>query len=136
MKLLQSTFALVLSILISQGCAGELENAERFAECPPGFVEKLFQQKCAGICHTGEMPEADLDLTSAGVADRLLMQVSTSDACNGIPILDPNGTSQLFMNKLSDSPTCGARMPFGGAALGVRDIECVRRWVENLTGAP
>ena len=32
----------LLLTLFAAGCAGELEEPDRFADCPPGFVEQMF----------------------------------------------------------------------------------------------
>lgn len=113
-------------------CAGELENPERFADCPPGFVEQLFQEKCAGECHAGAEPEAGLDLVSAGAGQRMLGQASAQEACEGLMIVDPGGDHSLIIEKLGDTPPCGARMPFGQTKLDAAEVECVRRWVDEV----
>jgi hypothetical protein len=117
------------------GCAGELEHPERFADCPPGFVEQLFMEKCAGTCHAGAEPEAGLDLVSPGAGARLLGQASVQEACEGLMIVDPGGDNSLVIDKLGDSPPCGARMPFGETKLSSSEIECVRRWVDEVVAA-
>ena len=117
------------------GCAGELENPERFADCPPGFVEQLFMEKCAGECHTGAEPEAALDLVSPGAAQRLVGQASVQEECGGLMIVDPGGENSLLVDKLGDSPPCGARMPFGQNKLDAAEVECVRRWVDEVVAA-
>lgn len=113
-------------------CAGELEHPERFADCPPGFVEQLFQEKCAGECHAGAEPEASLDLVSPGAAQRLVGAASVQETCAGLMIVDPGGEGSLLVDKLRDAPPCGARMPFGQTALDDAEIECVRRWVDEV----
>jgi hypothetical protein len=116
------------------GCAGELEEPERFASCPPGFVEQLFQTRCAGECHTGAEPEAGLDLTSTGVEARLIGAPSTTTFCEGGVLIDPDSDDHLLIDKLQQTPSCGARMPFGAEALSAGEIECVRRWVDASLG--
>lgn len=113
-------------------CAGELEHPERFADCPPGFVEQLFQEKCAGECHAGAEPEASLDLVSPGAAQRLVGAASVQESCEGLMIVDPGGEGSLLVDKLEDPPPCGARMPFGQVPLDDAEIECVRRWVDEV----
>jgi hypothetical protein len=121
------------------GCAGELEDPDRFASCPPGFVERLFQTRCAGECHTAEEAKAGLDLASTGVEARLIGESSGTPFCDGRMLIDPAATEptdHLLLDKLSEKPTCGARMPFGAEALSSAEIECVRRWVDEMVGAP
>lgn len=125
---------LVVLALVA-GCAGELENPERFAECAPGFVEQLFMEKCAGDCHAGVDPEAGLDLVAPGMAQRLMGRASAQEACEGLVIVDPAGGDSLIVDKLSDSPPCGARMPFGQSKLSAAELECVRRWVDEVVAS-
>jgi hypothetical protein len=127
-------FAVVLAL--AAGCAGELDNPARFADCPPGQVEQMFMQKCTSAdgmgCHGANMPDADLDLVSPGVGQRVKSLTSTS-MCEGRALVeaDPDA-KQLMVEKIEDDPTCGSRMPFGEQALSVNEIECVRRWVDDL----
>lgn len=124
------------ALLALAGCAGELENPERFTDCPPGQVEQMFQAKCAGAngtgCHSASMPDADLDLVSAGVGERVKGLTSTS-MCEGRALVEADpGAQHLMLEKVEDDPTCGSRMPFGEQALSAKEIECVRRWVDDL----
>jgi hypothetical protein len=121
---------------LAVGCAGELENPERFATCPPGYVEQLFQQRCAGTCHAGASPEAGLDLSRPDPA-AMIGLASTTSFCEGQPLIDPAATdpaAHLLLDKLEDQPGCGARMPFGREALTATERECVRRWVDDALG--
>jgi hypothetical protein len=116
------------------GCAGELENPERFAECPPGFVEQVLQQRC-GNCHSGGAPEAALDLAAPDVGTRVMGVVSSSMLCSGRVLVDPAGVDHLLIEKIEDQPSCGGRMPFGLPALPPTEVECVRRWVDDMVSA-
>lgn len=127
--------AVVLVAGFAGGCAGELENPERFADCPPGFVEELFAEKCGGDCHGAAEPEAGLDLVSPGAGARLVGQASVQEACEGLVIVDPSGDNSLLVDKLGDAPPCGARMPFGATKLDAAEVECVRRWVDEVVAA-
>lgn len=129
--------ALVIAVGLAAGCAGELEDPERFASCPPGFVEQLFAEKCAGACHDATEPESGLDLVSPDVAARLIDAPSQSGFCDGRVMIasdaaDPN--EHLLIDKLQERPSCGSRMPFGVAGLSTSEIECVRRWVDETLG--
>jgi hypothetical protein len=121
--------------VLAVGCAGELQNPERFADCPPGFVEELFMEKCAGECHAGAEPEAGLDLVSPGAAERMVGATSVQESCAGLMIVDPGGENSLLVEKLGDAPPCGARMPFGETKLDAAEVECVRRWVDEVVAA-
>jgi hypothetical protein len=129
--------ALVFTVLLA-GCAGELENPERFANCPPGFVEQLFQTRCAGMCHDADTPEAGLDLVSADVQARLIDVPSGTPFCEGRVMIDSTAPADpnvhLIIDKLQETPSCGSRMPFGAEALTTAEIECVRRWVDETLG--
>jgi hypothetical protein len=130
-------FLLVFTVLLA-GCAGELENPERFANCPPGFVEQLFQTRCAGMCHDADTPEAGLDLVSADVQARLIDVPSGTPFCEGRVMIDSTVPADpnvhLIIDKLQETPSCGSRMPFGAEALTTSEIECVRRWVDESLG--
>src|SRR5690606_24497414 len=91
--------------LTGVGCAGELEDPGRFAECAPGYVEQLFQTRC-GECHRATDPDAFLDLTSPGV-DQRLRDVPSMSTCEGRLLVDPSGGSHLMLEKLEASPSCG-----------------------------
>lgn len=126
--------ALALAVVMA-GCAGELEHPERFADCPPGFVEQLFMERCAGACHDGAAPEAGLDLVSTGVATRLVGVVSAQEVCDGAPLVDPAGGDHLLLDKLGTRPRCGSPMPLGETALDPAEVECVRRWIDEAVAA-
>lgn len=129
--------ALLAIAMLAAACAGDLADPERFADCAPGFVEQLFQESCSGggDCHDTGEPEADLDLVSPDSASRMLGVASVQEACNGAPLIDPAGGDHLLLQKLGDSPPCGARMPFGEAKLTRSEIECVRRWIDEAVAA-
>jgi hypothetical protein len=126
-----------VAALAAAGCAGELEHPERFATCPPGYVEQLFATRCAGPCHEGAEAEAALDLVATGLEARLVGETSATPFCEGRLLIDPDGVEpadHLLLDKLQEQPSCGARMPFGGEALSASEIECVRRWVNETIG--
>lgn len=127
----------VFLVVLAAGCAGELEDPARFSDCPPGFVEEMFATRCAGLCHTGSSPEAGLDLVSEGVAERLIGATSESLFCEGKMLVAPDADDpmeHLLLDKLSESPSCGGRMPFGGEALTIAEVQCVEQWVNEQLG--
>ncbi len=127
---------IALVAVLAAGCAGDLENPQRFTDCPPGQVEQMFQAKCAGAdgmgCHSANMPDAELDLVSPGVGERVKSLTSTN-MCEGRALVeaDPSAT-HLMVEKVEEDPTCGSRMPFGEQELSAKEIECVRRRTEDL----
>jgi hypothetical protein len=127
---------LAITWLLAAGCAGELEHPERFTDCPPGQVEQMFQAKCTSAdgmgCHGANMPDAELDLVSPGVGERVKSLTSTN-MCEGRALVEADPSAKhLMVEKVEDDPTCGSRMPFGEQALTPKEIECVRRWVDDL----
>lgn len=128
-------FGLVLALVA--GCAGELDNPARFASCPPGSVEQLFQARCQSAdgkgCHGSAMPDAELDLVSPGVGERVRGLTSKS-LCEGRALVEESGGTHLLVEKI-DGATCGSPMPLGQPALSPNEIECVRRWVDELAEA-
>ncbi len=121
----------VLLILVG-ACAGEIDNPARFADCPPGYVEQVFQSKC-GDCHGANEPDANLDLASPGV-DMRVRGMESLGMCEGRVLVDTMGGDHLMLEKLEDKPTCGSPMPLGKPKLSAADHECVRRWVEDVAG--
>ena len=77
-----------------------------------------------GNLHTG----AEGDIETAYAA--LVGTTSTSKNCKGQSAVVPGHPEQsLFYTKLTATPPCGARMPFGGGALPDAQIEMVRSWI-------
>jgi len=128
----------VLAVMLAAGCAGELENPARFTNCPPGTVEQMFQARCQSAdgkgCHGSNAPDADLDLVSPMVAARVRGRTSTS-MCEGRMLVEEPGGAHLMVEKL-DGATCGSPMPLGQPSLSPNEIECVRRWADELAEAP
>ncbi len=128
----------VLVALVATGCAGELDNPARFTNCPPGAVEQIFQARCQSAdgkgCHGTVEPDADLDLVSPSVGDRVRNLTSMS-MCEGRALVEAPGGTHLLVEKI-DGATCGSPMPLGEPTLSPNEIECVRRWVDELAEAP
>ncbi|MBX7078710.1 MAG: hypothetical protein K1X88_05935 [Nannocystaceae bacterium] len=56
---------------------------------------------------------------------------SASDGCSGQPLVTPYDPDRsLFLDKFSDNPSCGSRMPLGGAALDAEAVDAIRGWIE------
>lgn len=129
--------AALVAFCAGPGCADAADGG------PPGtfteIFETLFPQttnaRC-NFCHS--MPASDIsngnlstgtDQASAYAA--LLGVVSTSSRCGGKTLVAPyHPEDSLFLDKLMGKPTCGDRMPLGGAALSDADLEVVRSWIE------
>lgn len=128
----------ILVLAVAASCAGELDDPARFTNCPPGAVEQIFQARCQSAdgtgCHGTNAPDVDLDLVSPGVGDRVRGLTSTS-MCEGRALVEMPGGAHLMVEKL-EGATCGSPMPLGAPALSAREIECVRRWVDDLAETP
>lgn len=123
---------LAAAALALSGCPGTLDDPERFFPAECGDVEAtLLVPRCGTLagCHTAESPAGDLDLTSPGIAARVV-GVSASAACGGDDLADPASpeTSILYL-KVTDAPPCGSRMPLGSADLSEAEQGCLRDWI-------
>ena len=142
--------ALLAPLLLLLGCAGELENPERFSAPSTsgctldidvetdifGTTDPAMGGRCATAgCHVaagGEAaPAASLDLVSPGVEARL---VGIPAMCTGLLIDPASVDDSVLIRKLEPTPSCGARMPFGGM-LSDAEIQCMREWAEMAAAA-
>ncbi|CAM3433891.1 hypothetical protein COSO111634_15585 [Corallococcus soli] len=131
---LATLFAAAL-LATSAGCAGGLDDPDRFTEtpsasCAPGTTgPSILQAQCFG-CHSTDSKEigAGLDLQAAGLPGRLYTTTSSS-ACGSVPVADSaNPANSLFLKKLTASPGCGTQMPPGGS-LSAADTACLTDWL-------
>jgi hypothetical protein len=93
-------------------------------------------------CH-GERFQGNLDLTSAGVDQRLLGVASQSEACGGELLVDPANVDNSLLLRLIDpvrfkSSPCGVMMPFGSqAGVSATTLTCFENWVKAIAqGTP
>jgi hypothetical protein len=135
-------WALLFAAPLFGGCPGDLEHPGRFEGVPAcrGNIDvpQLFEAKCgSAICHGGNStePAGDLDLTSPGVAKRLVGV--PAHGCGGLYRVDPNDPDNSFLlGKLIEPPAgCGDRMPLVGI-LSAAEIACVRSWVHSIADTP
>jgi hypothetical protein len=140
------------------GCAGKLQDPERFdflikhadagakqsadasTSGPPACLTTLFQTKCNTTvgCHGGAAPAAGLDLILPHVEDRLVGKMSSpNSACANMTLVAADGSGGLLTKKLTDTPGCGAPMPFGPgpSALKADELSCVKDWVASVDGS-
>lgn len=133
---------LALSTLLT-GCPGRIDDPLAFREaaaarCPSSFdVERdLFARTCGSLgCHTGgpTIAAAGLDLSTAGIRDRLMTHVSVD--CDDRPLIEVgNMEGSLLMQKVGESPPCGDRMPAGLPPLNPTEMACLTEYVASLTG--
>lgn len=126
--------ALILSLAVPCGCAGALEDPDRFP--PPtctlrGFdvPADLFAVRCgSGDCHAAPTVAAQLDLVSPGVASRLLDAVS--QGCPPRRLVDTSSPAMSYLlDKVSAVPRCGDPMPLGQLPLPEDEKACLEGWV-------
>jgi hypothetical protein len=121
------------------GCAGSLENPERFEDggtagfvCPSLGVpakSEVILKKCVSGCHSASVVASGLDLESADTGTRLV-DVSTT-ACpprHRVDSID-GGTLQELITQAS--PSCTSAMPPGGG-LTNSEINCIVEWTRHL----
>lgn len=130
-----------LPVLLLTACPGTIEDKERFRARDAGpedvacaDVPALFAERCGGeSCHGPGEPAAALDLVTLGVGDRVAGRPAQS--CAGV-LADPERPEESVLYvKLTDTPSCGARMPLGAAPYSPDEIACVAAWIAELTPA-
>lgn len=151
----------LLVIVGCWGCAGDLENPERFSFLldggtkvtaaqgatgttggtggtsgipkAPECLTSLFAASCSSAgCHAADAEP--LDLVSSGVEDRLVNKPSSSTACKNYVYVTTDGSPSLLLQKLQAKPPCGLRMPLG-PPLSADQLACVSGWVEAVSNA-
>jgi hypothetical protein len=106
----------------------------------------VFTGHCAtSSCHDATTHTSGLDLTAGAdlATTRLLGKTPTTDSffCNAgstatMAYLTPhtNPATGILISKISTTtPVCGARMPFGLAALTTAQISCITSWATTIT---
>ncbi|WP_437815716.1 SBBP repeat-containing protein [Sorangium sp. So ce1078] len=120
------------------GCPGTIDDKDRFntpddrppADCAD--VPSVFAERCGGAsCHGPGEPAAALDLVTLGVGARVAGRPAQS--CAGV-LADPERPEESVLYvKLTDAPSCGARMPLGAAPYSSDELACVAAWIADLT---
>lgn len=116
-------------------------SGEPDAQTPAGScsdeaeIEELFASRCAGgPCHSGTGGGAGLDLVSPGLAERLVGEPSSQQACGDqILVVAGDPDASLLVDKLEPSPSCGSRMPRNQTPLTEEEITCVRDWIAGMS---
>lgn len=121
-----------VALLLWVGCAGELENPERFAgaQCddPVAFVAA----SCVNAgCHTAGTGTVDLMASDPAM---VLVDVE-APSCVGQKYIDSaNPAASFILNKLTATPVCGQPMPFLGEPLNAAQQACVGAYVNLVLG--
>ncbi|WP_437735335.1 nucleotide-binding protein [Sorangium sp. So ce1335] len=127
--------------LVLTACPGTIEDKERFRARDAGpddvacaDVPTVLAERCGGVsCHGPGEPASALDLVTLGVADRVAGRPAQS--CAGV-LADPERPEESVLYvKLTDAPSCGARMPLGAPPYTPAELECVAAWIAELTPA-
>lgn len=132
--------ALFAAVLLA-GCPGSIDDPSRFYDtagiCPESFdvEEDLFARTCGTLgCHTGgPLAAAGLDLTTEGVADRIVAH--TSMECGDRALVTEGSLDDSYLlEKVGPEPECGERMPADMPALNPTEQACLRAYVAGLAG--
>jgi len=98
---------------------------------PACDFKALMQTKCGNAaCHGGPTNSTGLDLTSEGLAARLMGE-SGSGVCGTKQMIDLDDPADSVLYLTVTGSSCGTRMPIG-ASLTEGEQTCILRWIENL----
>ena len=137
MNLLLGVASLVVAVV---SCGGS-DTTPSPASPPATFTEiyaMLFPVETRGqcnFCHSlppNLISNGKLSMGSdrATAYAALVNKDSASEACHGTILVVPgHPESSLLLDKLSESPSCGSRMPLGGDPLSAAQLETVRSWI-------
>jgi hypothetical protein len=91
----------------------------------------LMQARCGNAsCHGGAAASTGLDLTSAGLADRVKGQ-RANGACGQYLLIDVAKPEQSALYLKVTNEACGVRMPVGGT-LSNSEQACILQWIDRL----
>lgn len=118
--------------------AGATDTPDTGAPTVPGVstcVIDTFASACGtAACHGAGAPQ--VDLVSDGVAARLVDQSTAAGGlCAGRVYVASDGSESLLLDKLSDAPPCGSKMPLVGSITAVQS-QCLSDWVGTLGAGP
>jgi hypothetical protein len=91
----------------------------------------LVQMKCGNLsCHGAPAQTTGLDLTSAGLANRLADRTGSSGCPDHLLIDKADPTQSMLYLKVTGT-SCGVKMPLGGS-LTTDEQACILSWIEGL----
>lgn len=100
----------------------------------PTFTQvwaNTIEGKCRG-CHDATAPAGALNMSNKGTAySNLVGKAAAGAACNGMGtrVVAGNAAMSILYQKVT-TPTCGIRMPAGGAAaLSMTETNRIRDWI-------
>ena len=101
------------------------------------IYSQILAQRCAGpFCHSGSSTGGGLNIqagNASAVRSSLLNKPASGSECaaSGTALVVPgNPDMSLLYKKLTDTPTCGSRMPPTGA-LSMEELGRIRTWIAN-----
>lgn len=102
----------------------------------PVCVSNVFSMHCGSAACHGD-GAVQVDLVSPGVQARLVDQAAgAAGMCAGRVFVASDASESLLLDKLSDAPPCGSKMPLVGADLASDELKCLTDWVASLAGGP
>jgi hypothetical protein len=140
-----------LFALVAIGCGSSGSSEPSDSGTGACDVTTLFTQGgttgygCAQTgCHDSSGTSANFDMASTGLPARLVGKSpmgggTLPSVCAGstpaMVYLDPGSqpATGLFLRKISASPGCGMRMPYGGRVVTATDFACIQSWANGLT---
>lgn len=142
-----SRWAIACSALLLGGCAGALDDPQRFAYLDGGGADggalslgdggcdpapAIFVPSCStSACHSAQSQQGGLDLQSAGMPQRLVGQRASGGP--GL-IIDPQHPRQsVILTKLDAAPPFNFQMPLGAPPLDPDQVACIQLWVDGAT---
>ena len=94
----------------------------------------IFGPTCATAgCHSGAVPDANLDLSDEATSRANLVGVSTTQLGGaGIRVISGDPDNSYLIQKLENAAGIeGQQMPLGGAPLPQADIDVIRQWITD-----
>lgn len=106
------------------------------AGCASSVPTTIFVPTCgASGCHNAASKQEGLDLTSPGLASRLVdVREAEQPSLNLFLVSSAQPDQSVLLTKLGASVPYGAQMPLGGAPLTAQQIACVRSWIVSQAG--
>jgi ferredoxin len=86
-------------------------------------IQGIWDSQCTR-CHGANSPSAGLSLAAANS----YLNLTTRNACGKALVVPGNPNGSYIVEKLEPNPSCGGRMPAGGA-LSTAQIDQIRRWI-------
>jgi hypothetical protein len=142
-----SIASITLSVVVA-GCSSSSDSGSDAGTdagptiCTQTQVDTIFSRSCT-VCHDSTGLYAGLNLTSNGLAGRLLgvapagggtVSPSVCTGMSKIYLVQGSKPAQgLLIDKIGPNPGCGVRMPYSLPPLNNTDIACIQSWATTVT---